>query len=207
MPELKFLDPVFTQLEKLALWHKVLICVLVFGLIIGGYVFLFFLPKNAEASKLGGQLDKLSKELKVARQNAGQLKKFRAEMKKAQNDFNKAKKALPEKQDIPELLSSISRSGQEAGLEFRLFQPRGESVKDFYAEIPVSMKVAGNFHNVVIFFDQITGLSRIVNIKNITIAVPKDGGKLTANSTAVTYRFVDKPPPKKKPTGKKKKRK
>ena len=162
------------------------------------YVFLFFLPKNAEASKLGDQLDKLSKELKVAKQNAGQLKKFRAEMKKAQNDFNKAKEALPEKQDIPELLSSISRSGQDSGLEFRLFQPKGESIKDFYAEIPVSMKVAGNFHNVVIFFDQITGLSRIVNVKNITLAVPKDGGKLTATSTAVTYRFVDKPPPKKK---------
>jgi type IV pilus assembly protein PilO len=203
---LKFLEPAITRIEKLVLWQRVAICAVVFILILGLYIWLFFLPKNQEVSKLGTQLEKLEKEVATAKKKAQLLTKYRKDMKAAQADFNKAKEALPDKKDIPELLSAISKSGQDSGLEFLLFEPKPEILKDFYAEIPVAMKVAGNFHNLVIFFDQISSLSRIVNVQNIAVQVPKDGNKLQTTCTAITYRFVDKPPPQKKtPTTTKKK--
>jgi len=84
-------------------------------------------------------------------------------------------KALPDKKEIPSLLTSISEAGKEAGLEFLLFQPISEINKDFYAEIPVSIKVAGNYHNVGLFFDNVSRLFRIVNIKDIVMTLQPTG--------------------------------
>ncbi|MBW1820266.1 MAG: type 4a pilus biogenesis protein PilO, partial [Deltaproteobacteria bacterium] len=120
---------------------------------------------------------------------------------------------LPEKEEIPSLISAISASGQESGLEFLLFQPKGEKRKDFYAEIPVSIQVTGNFHNIVLFFDKVARLSRIVNIRDIKISRAKgksktsDSSKLSTSCTAVTYKFVEPVSKKKKPKKKGRKRK
>jgi type IV pilus assembly protein PilO len=125
-------------------------------------------------------------------------------MKEAQAQFNMAMKKLPEKEEIPSLLTSISDSGQAVGLDFLLFEPKAEKKKEFYAEIPV-------------FFDQVARLNRIVNIENIQMSRGKRGKKgkgastassnrLTATCTAVTYKFIDEPP-KKVSTKKKKKKK
>ena len=105
-------------------------------------------------------------------------------------------RALPEKQEIPTLLASISRSGQDAGLEFILFKPEKENHKDFYAEIPVAIQVTGSYHNVALFFDKVARLSRIVNIDNINLTAKKEmaageGLTLGTSCTAVTYRFIE----------------
>jgi type IV pilus assembly protein PilO len=118
-------------------------------------------------------------------------------------------KALPEKKEIPTLLASVSRSGQDAGLEFLLFQPKNENNKDFYAEIPVAIEVTGSYHNVALFFDKVARLSRIVNIDNINLTAQKakEAGKglsLKTSCTAITYRFIESEGKKKK--GKKKKK-
>jgi type IV pilus assembly protein PilO len=119
-------------------------------------------------------------------------------------------KALPEKEEIPSLLTSISRSGQDVGLEFLLFEPKAEARKEFYAEIPVAMQVVGGYHDLAMFFDKVARLSRIVNIKNISMGRIKDSQRLNTSCTAVTYKFVEpapqKPSAKKKPSRKKKKK-
>ncbi|MBW2742582.1 MAG: type 4a pilus biogenesis protein PilO [Deltaproteobacteria bacterium] len=129
-------------------------------------------------------------------------------MKSAEAKYKIAMKALPDKKEIPSLLTGISEAGKEAGLEFLLFQPESEINKDFYAEIPVSIKVAGNYHNVGLFFDNVSRLYRIVNnvglffdnvsrlyrivnVKNIVMTTPRDGDRLNSSCTAVTYRFVE----------------
>ena len=132
-------------------------------------------------------------------------------MKEAEAKFNMAMKKLPEKEEIPSLLTSISDAGQAVGLEFLLFQPKTEKKKEFYAEIPVSMSLRGDYHNLAIFFDQVARLNRIVNIENITMNRVKKGkkkslGELTAKCTAVTYKFIDEPPKKKKKKKKKSRR-
>jgi type IV pilus assembly protein PilO len=132
-------------------------------------------------------------------------------MQEAEVQFKRAMTALPEKEEIPSLLTSISRSGQDVGLEFLLFEPKLEVRKDFYAEIPVSIEVNGGYHDLAIFFDKVARLNRIVNIKNISMERKKDNQELSTKCTAVTYKFVEpapkKPGSKKKSTSKKKKKK
>jgi type IV pilus assembly protein PilO len=141
----------------------------------------------------------------VAKKNAADLEEFQKRMEEAELQFKAAMRALPEKEEIPSLLTSISRSGQDVGLEFLLFEPKGEVRKEFYAEIPVAMNVVGGYHNLAIFFDKVARLSRIVNIKNISMARLKDGQELNTTCTAVTYKFVEPAP--QKPSAKKKAKK
>ncbi len=80
-----------------------------------------------------------------------------------------AAKALPEKDEVPSLLTSISQVGNEAGLEFLLFKPEAEVLKDFYAELPITMELSGSYHDLGVFFDQLAGMPRIVNINKFEI--------------------------------------
>jgi len=108
-------------------------------------------------------------------------------------ELAKAVKELPNSREIPELLRRISSIGKKIGLEFLLFQPMPEITRDFYAEVPVRLKVQGSFHEVATFFDRIGKLNRIVNVKNITLSDPEErSGKvmMTIQGTAVTYRFL-----------------
>lgn len=102
-----------------------------------------------------------------------------------------AKAVLPETNEIPSLLTSVSESGQDAGLEILLWQPKPEVVKDFYAEIPVEMKVLGNYHNVATFFDNVSRLYRIVNVQNVQMKAGQNETDLDTSCTAVTYKFVE----------------
>jgi type IV pilus assembly protein PilO len=191
----------FAKIESLSKVQRILIFVSVFVLIIVGFVFLLFKPKLADITKLKKELDGLEKKLVVAKKNAADLEKFQAMMEEAEVQFKAAMKALPEKEEIPSLLTSISRSGQDVGLEFLLFEPKTEVRKEFYAEIPVAMHVIGGYHDLAIFFDKVARLSRIVNIKNISMGPGKDTQNLNTTCTAVTYKFIEPAP--KKPTAKK----
>ena len=200
-PDLSFeaLEPFFDKIEKLSQLHRILISSGIFLVVIGLFVWLLYVPKYQAIGKLESDLEKLNNQLRKAKADARDLKKFQEKMKQAEARFRLAKKSLPEKEEIPSLLSSISQSGQDSGLEFILFQPRGERQKDFYAEIPVNIRVNGDYHNVAVFFDKVARLSRVVNIQNIKMNPTKGGKSLTTNCTAVTYKFIDKPPAKKKP--------
>ncbi|MGD8610105.1 MAG: type 4a pilus biogenesis protein PilO [Desulfobacterales bacterium] len=195
----------FAKIEKLSKVQRILIFAGVFIAIIAIFVFVLYKPKWAEIEKLDKQLTGLEKKLTIAKRNAADLKKFQKQMMEAEVQFKTAMKALPEREEIPSLLTSISRSGQDVGLEFLLFQPKSEIRKEFYAEIPVAMNVKGGYHDLALFFDKVARLSRIVNIKNISMS--RDGETLDLNTscTAVTYKFVEPEP--QKNTGKRKKRK
>jgi type IV pilus assembly protein PilO len=199
----KGVDSFFAKIEELSKVQRILIFSGVFIALIAIFVFLLYKPKLAQISTLKSQLKDLEQKLVVAKKNAADLKKFQKKMQEAEVQFKTAMRALPEKEEIPSLLTSISRSGQDVGLEFLLFEPKSEVRKEFYAEIPVAMKVKGGYHDLAIFFDKVARLSRIVNIKNIEMGREKDSTDLNTSCTAVTYKFVEPAPPKKK----KKKRK
>ena len=201
----KGVDSFFTKIEKLSKIQRILIFSGVFVLIIAIFIFLLYKPKLEKIAKLKKDLTSLEKKLVVAKKNAADLKKFQKKMQEAEVQFKTAMKALPEKEEIPSLLTSISRSGQDVGLEFLEFTPKAEVRKEFYAEIPVSIKVNGGYHDLAIFFDKVARLSRIVNIKDINMGPGKDGQELNTKCMAVTYKFVEPAP--KKPVKKKKKKK
>ena len=196
----------FAKIEMLSKIQRILIFASVFVLIIVAFIFLLYKPKLADIAKLKEELGALEQKLMVAKKNAADLKRFQEMMQEAEVQFQKAMKALPEKEEIPSLLTSISRSGQDVGLEFLLFQPKTELRKEFYAEIPVAMKVVGGYHDLAIFFDKVARLSRIVNIKNISMGRIKDSPQLNTSCTAVTYKFVE-PAPQEPSDNKKKKKK
>jgi type IV pilus assembly protein PilO len=190
------IEPVFDKIAKLTKLQRVLVSAGVLLLIIAGFVYLLYMPKYKQISKLNKEYQKEKKELETARANAQQLGEYKALMKQAEERFKIASKKLPDKKEIPSLLAGISSSGQQSGLEFFSFTPQPDKKVDFYAELPVSIEVNGGYHSVALFFDRVSHLSRIVNIKDIEMKRTKNDNTLTTKCTAVTYRFVEQEPKK-----------
>lgn len=202
-----FTDLLFENVARLTKLHRVLICAAIFLSIGGGYYYFFYMPKAENLTQLKTAATSLEEQLKTAKIKAAQLPRLIKKMEKVQAEFKKASMALPDKKEIPSLLGDISRAGRDSGLEFLLFQPNAEIRKKFYAEIPVSIKVSGTYHQTALFLDRLSRLSRIVNVPAISLSPAKkvkdgDVKMLNVSCTAMTYRFVEKPA-----TSKKKKRK
>jgi len=203
----KFLDPLFEAIEKLSRGRRIAIYCATFILFVGAFLWFSFIPKHDRIHQLNKEVQSLKTRLDTAQRNAAQLETYRKKFADAEAQLFIVSKALPEKQEIPTLLTHISRSGQDSGLEFLLFQPGVEIAREFYAEIPLSLKVAGNYHAVALFFDKISKLSRIVNIKDIKMESTPSGGTLETSCTAVTYKFIESTPSEEKKEEKKEQQK
>ncbi|MBI5552527.1 MAG: type 4a pilus biogenesis protein PilO [Desulfobacterales bacterium] len=202
--------PLLTRIEDLTKPQRIGIFAAVLVIIFGLSIWLLFWPKNGQINGLKTQLASVQKELEAAKKNAAELNDWRNKMSKKEAEYKQVSRALPEKEEIPSLLAGISQAGKEAGLEFLLFQPKPEVPKDFYAEIPVDINVSGNYHQVAIFFDKLSNLPRIVNVRDVKMApqsAKDETSSLTTSCQAVTYKFIESAPkpkagqPKKK-TGK-----
>jgi type IV pilus assembly protein PilO len=189
------LAPALQQIEQLSKPQRIGIYVGTLVLILGLSIWLLFWQKKQVIDGLNVELAKVQDELVQAKKNAEELTEWRTKMKKKEVQYKTVMKALPEKEEIPTLLSGISEAGKDAGLEFVLFEPKNEKRKEFYAEIPVDINVTGNYHQVATFFDKVANLPRIVNIRNIKMVPTKGnlgGGKaLKTTCQAVTYKFIE----------------
>ena len=202
---LDFIAPVFEKIERLTKVQRLLISFGALFIIIGTFVYFSYLPKFKKIGVIKKELKQVEKDLNKAKLNAKQINRYRLMMKESRVKFNTVIKALPDKQEIPSLLANISKSGQDVGLKFLLFQPKPEIEKGDFAEIPVSIKVVGNYHSVALFFDRVANLTRYVNIKDISMAPQKVGNELLTKCTAVTYKFIEEPSKKVSKTKKTKK--
>ncbi len=185
-------DAMFEKIGKLTRLHRLLICLVTFLIIGGSYYYFVFIPKNkvlnAARVELKTQQDKLASYKRKARS----LAKYEKQMAEIQDKFDVAMRELPDKKELPSLLTGVSKAGTKAGLEFLLFQPAPVVNKEFYMEIPLSMTVKGSYHQVADFFFQVAGLNRIVNIQNMSMAVDaKAPGKVQMMCSAVTYMFAE----------------
>jgi len=196
------IEPLIDKIGELTRVQRYLIyCGSIFVLI-AVYAYTLYLPKQEKISELSDQHEKLAQQLQTTKRKAFLLPGLKKKMEEATVQFQIVKKTLPEKEDIPSLLTSISQAGRDVGLDFLLFKPNAEVYKGFYAEIPVSLKITGNYHNLAIFFDKVALLSRIVNIRDIKLSSGK-GSELNISCNAVTYRFVEAKEATKKETKKK----
>ena len=107
--------------------------------------------------------------------------------------FGALLKQLPNKSEVEALLVEINQSGMGRGLQFELFKPGQELVKDFYAELPISVRLTGNYHDFGAFAGDIGRLSRIVTLNNLSINVNAQGkdGALTLDAVTKTFRYLD----------------
>ena len=144
------------------------------------------------------QLAGLQSKIREQQAIAGNLRSFQDEVRRLETQLSFLLEQLPNSAEIPSLLKSVSDLGKESGLDFLRFAPSGEIKKDFYAEIPVSISVNGDYHSFALFTDKVAHYPRIVNLSNITFSSPKPSGDnlvlVTVNCTATTYRFLEQQP-------------
>jgi len=157
------------------------------------YSFLYS-PRAEEIAKLADSVEIAHNERSVKTQKASNLARLRKDLAQLDAQLKKAVAQLPEKKEIPDLLTTISTKAQQSGLDIVLFRPRAETFQEFYAEIPVDITVKGNFRNTVSFFDEVGRLNRLVNIDNIGFKNPTVSGDnvvLETTSVATAFRFLD----------------
>ena len=121
---------------------------------------------------------------------AANLPALKQQMEDIKETFGDLLKRLPNKTEVAELLVDISQQGLGAGLEFDLFKPGNEQPADFYVELPIEIRVIGNYHQFGTFISGISDLPRIVTSHDVKIT-PTTGGRLILQTTAKTYRYID----------------
>lgn len=188
------MNPRVEKILKLPAYQRVIILCVILLLIIGGFVYLFYLPNQEIYRGLQEQNRSLQAKLEEDRRIAGNLAKFKAEYAKMQQQLSQALTELPNESEIPALLTSIASLAKENGLDVLRFRPGGEVAKGFYAEVPVQLELVGSYHDVALFFQAVGELSRIVNISNLTMGTPKtEEGRtiISVKCLATTFRFLE----------------
>jgi len=183
-----------TQILTLPRQQKfgILVGLIIFILVIG--YFYVYLPGDDKATKLAEEITAVRGDRDKKKALSANLPRLQKELQEWDAKLKAAVAQLPDRKEIPDLLSSLSTKAREAGLEILLFRPRAENFQEFYAEIPVDIVVRGGFFNAVTFFDEVGKLNRLVNIDNIDLKNPKVGGDQVAleiSTLTTTYRFLD----------------
>ncbi len=187
------------KIEKIKMPIRILILVGTLAVLAGAFTWFVYLPKTEAIAKTEKRVEELSKKLANVKKQARNLEKFEEKFKQVTAQFEEALKILPDRKEIPSLLTNVTRLGNEAGLQFLLFNPQAERGRDFYREIPVSIRVEGTYHNVARFFDSVGRMDRIVNIFNVSMKPTKAlSTELVTSCNAVTYQFTAKAAPKPK---------
>ena len=186
----------FLEKRVVSLDRKVIFAIfaLVVILPVVAFYFLHYTVKTKEIKSLESQAAKLRTEIATAKARAAKLDEHLAEMEEVKRLFAEAAVLLPQKKEIPSLLTNISALGTNAGLVMNTFSPGGERRKEFYAEIPVSLRVNGPYHNIGSFLYEVSKLDRIVSATDISLGSPSmKSGEMTlgANIQLLTYRFLE----------------
>lgn len=124
------------------------------------------------------------------KRQAVNLDLYKQQLKDIERSFGALLKQLPNKSEMDALLTDINQAGLGRGLQFELFKPGAETVTDFYAALPISVRVTGSYHDLGAFASDIALLPRIVTLHDVDITPDKDGG-LVMNATIKTYRYLD----------------
>ena len=132
----------------------------------------------------------LRAEFESKQQKAANLDAYRQQLEEMKESFGAMLRQLPNKTEVAELLVDISQTGLASGLEFELFKPQNEIPKEFYAELPISIKVKGDYHEFGNFVSGVAALPRIVTVHDVNIAQDKNG-ELAMDILAKTYRYLD----------------
>jgi len=180
---------------KLPASRKIILLAVLIAAVAGLYFYLIYWPSLDLLKQKKGQVEVLERQVRELRTVAANMKRFQTEAVKLREELKIAITQLPTSKEIPSLLSNISQLGKDSGLEFLLFKPTAEVSKEFYAEIPVEIKVKGTYNNVATFFDKVGKLPRIVNISEVSMDNAKEvfgRWEISTSCTATTFKFIDR---------------
>lgn len=176
-------------------WQKKILVVA--GIVVGVAVIFYFLvisPALKDINKLKNQIKSLETTYAEKQGIANNLASFRREVEKLNQDLKDALTLLPNSAEIPELLSRLSDVLEKSGLKMEVFELGMESPAGFYARVPIKIEVSGSFHEILVFFDKVSKLPRIINISDITFKDPTFKNQkmiLKAEFLATTFRFIE----------------
>ncbi len=175
-------------LPKAASW----VAAMAAAVVAGWFLVLSAATEELETSRL--KEPRLKEDYVSRLRQAVNLSELRKQKLQVQEYVTQLEKQLPGKAEMDALLSDINQAGLGRGLQFELFRPGQMQVKDYYAELPISIRVNGRYHDIGSFAADVANLSRIVTLQNITIAPasPRDpAAGLAMEATARTYRYLD----------------
>jgi type IV pilus assembly protein PilO len=156
--------------------------------------FLAWKPKKPELDAARAEEQTLITTLEEKARKAANLDAYKAQLAEMEQSFGAMLRKLPNKTEVPNLLTDISQQGSGAGLDQKLFQPGQQVNKDFYAELPIKMRLTGTFHSIGAFVSGIAALPRIVTLHDVAISpIGRESGvdQLQLDVTAKTYRYLD----------------
>jgi type IV pilus assembly protein PilO len=169
---------------RIALW------VFVIAACAAGGWFGLWSGQKEQLEQLQAEEEKLKEEYKSKLQQAINLDELRKQREQVSQYVLTLEKQLPSKSEMDALLSDINQAGVGRGLDFELFRPGQTNVREYYAELPITVKVSGKYHDLGAFASDIANLPRIVTLNNMTLNAGK-GGTLSLDATAKTYRYLD----------------
>ena len=173
---------------------RVAVIILVFVGVVGlGIYFTIIKDKRPQLQRAQDDEVQLRLTFENKQHKAANYDKYKAQLAQMQQSFGTMLRQLPGETEIPSLIVDISQTGLAAGLQEKLFVPRSEVPRDFYAEKPISIRLSGGYHEIGNFVSGIAALPRIVTLHNITITPERAGtyDELSMEVTAQTYRYLD----------------
>ena len=174
-------------LPKLAVWTLVALVMVV----LGWFTVLATVHDELDAAR--AKEPGLKQDYRAKLAQAVNLAELRKQKLQVEGYVTQLEKQLPGKAEMDALLSDINQAGLGRGLQFELFRPGQVIVKDYYAELPITIRVSGRYHDIGAFAADIANLSRIVTLHNLNIAAAQGNtsGALSMDATARTYRYLD----------------
>jgi type IV pilus assembly protein PilO len=188
LDELKKLDP-----NKIGSWPilpKLGVLLLLLIALVGTSYWFDWQNQLAQIDDARAKEEQLRTTFLDKKKQAVNLPAYRKQMEDIESQFGALLKQLPGKSEMDALLTDINQAGLGRGLQFELFKPAAsETMGDFYAELPITLKVSGSYHDLGAFASDIGRLSRIVTLNDISLTTGKDG--LTLDAVAKTFRYLD----------------
>ncbi len=187
------MNPRLEKLLSLPAYQRVIGLLLIMGVIVAAFYFLLLQPLLEEQGRLVSQRDSAQTVLQKNQRIANNLDAYKADYENLQVQLEKALGELPLDKEIPTLLTKIASLAQEKGLDVLRFRPLAEVPKDFYADVPVELRLSGSYHQVAMFFDAVSKMERIVNIQGLKLGSAKEVDGRTAlaiDCRAITFRFL-----------------
>ncbi len=169
---------------------RYLLCVAVTALVVVALWFAWLKASEEELTAEMARETQLKQEFSKKLALAVNLEALKKQREQVLQYVTQLEKQLPSKAEMDALLSDINQAGLGRSLQFELFRPGQVSVKEYYAELPIAVRVTGNYHELGAFASDIAHLSRIVTLNNLSIVPGKDA-KLVMDTTAKTFRYLD----------------
>lgn len=182
------------DLSNIGAWPtavKIALIILISAAVAVGGFFLFTKKQIEKLERTERTEITLKQDFEAKQAKAVNLEAYKQQLKEIEESFGAMLRQLPSKTEVEGLLVDISQTGLASGIEFELFKPQGERFIEFYAELPIQMKMTGDYHEFGNFVSGVAALPRIVTLHDISISQDKKTKKLTMNVTAKTYRYLD----------------